>query len=54
MEKTQNDYKKIESKLNNQNFMANAPEEVRADVQEKAKNFQEKIQSLNTLLDSFM
>ncbi len=54
MEKTQAEYKKVESKLNNQNFMANAPEEVRAEVNEKAKMYQDKLQSLNTLLDSFM
>ncbi|WPU65729.1 valine--tRNA ligase [Peredibacter starrii] len=54
MEKTQNEYKKVESKLNNQNFMANAPEEVRAEVQEKAKLFQDKLQSLNQILDSFL
>lgn len=54
MEKTQNEYKKVESKLNNQNFMANAPEEVRVEVQEKAKLFQDKLQSLNQILDSFL
>jgi valyl-tRNA synthetase len=54
MEKTQNDYKKVESKLNNQNFMANAPEEVRTEVLEKAKLFQDKLQSLNQILESFL
>ncbi len=53
MEKTQNEYKKVEGKLNNQNFMSNAPEEVRLEVQEKAKLFQEKLQSLNQILESF-
>ncbi len=53
MEKTQNEYKKVEGKLNNQNFMSNAPEEVRQEVQEKAKLFQEKLQSLNQILESF-
>jgi len=53
MEKTQNEYKKVESKLNNQNFMANAPEEVRAEVQEKARLFQDKLHSLTQMLDSF-
>lgn len=53
LEKTQNDYKKVESKLNNQNFMANAPEEVRTEVKEKAKLFQDKLQSLNQILESF-
>jgi valyl-tRNA synthetase len=54
IEKTQNEYKKVEGKLNNQNFMANAPEEVRAEVQEKAKMFQDKLQSLNQILETFM
>lgn len=54
IEKTQNEYKKVEGKLNNQNFMNNAPEEVRAEVQEKAKMFQEKLQSLNQILETFM
>ena len=53
LEKTQNEYKKVESKLNNQNFMANAPEDVRKDVQEKANLFQDKLQSLNQILESF-
>ena len=53
IEKTQAEYKKVEGKLNNQNFMANAPEEVRTEVQEKAKQFQDKLQSLNQILDSF-
>ncbi len=53
MEKTQNEYKKIESKLNNQNFMSNAPEEVRAEVQDKARMFQDKLNSLNQILESF-
>jgi valyl-tRNA synthetase len=54
MEKTQNEYKKVESKLNNQNFMSNAPEEVRAEVQEKAKMFSDKLLSLNQILESFL
>jgi len=54
MEKTQNEYKKVEGKLNNQNFMNNAPEEVRTEVKEKARMFQEKLQSLNQILESFM
>ncbi len=54
MEKTQNEYKKVESKLNNQNFMSNAPEEVRAEVQEKAKMFSDKLISLNQILESFL
>jgi valyl-tRNA synthetase len=53
MEKTQADYKKIEAKLSNVNFMANAPEEVRTEVIEKAKLFQDKLTSLNEILESF-
>jgi valyl-tRNA synthetase len=53
MDKTQNDFKKVEAKLNNQNFMANAPEEVRVEVQDKAKQFQDKLHSLNQILESF-
>jgi valyl-tRNA synthetase len=53
MEKTQADYKKVESKLSNVNFMANAPEEVRVEVTEKAKLFQDKLASLGEILQSF-
>lgn len=54
MEKTQNEYKKVESKLNNANFMQNAPDDVVVEVKEKAKAFQEKLSSLNEILNSFM
>ena len=53
MEKTQAEYKKVEAKLTNANFMSNAPEEVRAEVKEKAKLFQDKLTSLNEILASF-
>jgi valyl-tRNA synthetase len=53
IERTQNEYKKVEGKLNNANFMNNAPEEVRTEVQEKAKTFQDKLDSLNEILKSF-
>lgn len=53
MEKTQSDYKKVEAKLNNSNFMQNAPEEVVVEVREKGKAFQEKLASLNEILNSF-
>jgi valyl-tRNA synthetase len=53
MEKTQGEYKKVEAKLSNANFMANAPEEVRAEVMEKAKLCQDKMNSLNEILKSF-
>ncbi len=53
MEKTQAEYSKVHAKLNNANFMNNAPEEVRAEVQEKAKLFQDKLASLTEILQSF-
>ncbi len=53
MEKTQNEYRKIEVKLNNSNFMQNAPEEVVVEVREKGKAFQDKLASLNEILNSF-
>ncbi|HXH73763.1 MAG TPA: valine--tRNA ligase [Bacteriovoracaceae bacterium] len=53
MDKTQSDYQKVEAKLNNENFMRNAPEEVKTEVHEKARAFQEKITSLNEMLNSF-
>ncbi len=54
IEKTQNELKKVEAKLNNQNFMGNAPEEVRAEVHTKATLFQEKLTSLDQILETFM
>jgi valyl-tRNA synthetase len=53
LEKTQNEYKKVEAKLNNTNFMQNAPEDVVVEVREKARTFQEKLSSLNEILNSF-
>lgn len=53
LEKTQADYNKVEAKLSNVKFMANAPEEVRIEVTEKAKLFQDKLNSLNDILQSF-
>jgi len=53
MEKTKAEYSKVEGKLNNTNFMQNAPDEVKAEVKEKAKLFQDKLTSLNEMLDSF-
>ena len=53
IERTQNDYRKVESKLGNENFMRNAPEEIRLEVREKAKLFQDKLTSLNDILASF-
>jgi valyl-tRNA synthetase len=53
LEKTQNEYKKVEAKLNNNNFMQNAPDEVVFEVKDKARLFQEKLTSLNQILESF-
>ncbi len=53
MEKTENEYKKVESKLSNEKFMNNAPEEIQNEVREKAKLFQDKLTSLNEILASF-
>lgn len=54
MDKTKADYSKIEAKLANANFVSNAPAEVLAEVKEKAAMFQEKLQSLDRILNSFM
>lgn len=54
IEKTQNEFKKVESKLKNENFMNNAPEAVRVEVKEKAKLYQDKLLSLNKILESFL
>lgn len=53
IEKTKAEYAKVEGKLNNTNFMANAPEAVRNEVLEKAKLAQDKLASLNQILQSF-
>ncbi len=54
MDKTKADYSKVEAKLANANFVSNAPAEVLAEVKEKAAMFQEKLQSLDRILTSFM
>jgi valyl-tRNA synthetase len=53
MDKTQADFSKVKAKLDNTNFMNNAPEEVRTEVIEKAKLFQDKLTSLTEILQSF-
>ncbi|MFP5457108.1 MAG: valine--tRNA ligase [Bacteriovoracia bacterium] len=53
IEKTQGDYQRVEAKLSNRTFVDNAPEDVVADVKEKARQFQEKLQSLQTMLGQF-
>jgi valyl-tRNA synthetase len=46
IEKTQKEYEKVEKKLKNPKFIENAPDDVVAEVKEKALNFEEKIKSL--------
>jgi valyl-tRNA synthetase len=53
IEKTKAEYARVEGKLNNENFMNNAPEAVRNEVLEKAKLAQDKLASLNLILASF-
>jgi valyl-tRNA synthetase len=53
IEKTQGDYQRVEAKLANSTFVDNAPEDVVADVKEKARQFQEKLQSLQNMLGQF-
>ncbi|MCT4643275.1 MAG: valine--tRNA ligase [Bacteriovoracaceae bacterium] len=51
--KLKKEYEKIEKKLNNKNFMENAPENVVVEVKEKASGFEEKIKSIENSLDNF-
>jgi valyl-tRNA synthetase len=53
IEKTKDDYQRIEAKLSNATFVDNAPEDVVLEVREKARQFQEKLQSLQTILGQF-
>lgn len=53
IEKTKQEYSKVEGKLKNENFMNNAPENVRAEVLEKGRLAQEKLASLEEILKSF-
>lgn len=53
IDKTQAEYKKVEVKLTNTNFMNSAPEAVVSEVREKARAFTEKLGSLNEVLRSF-
>ncbi len=47
------DHAKVESKIRNENFMKNAPEEVRIEVMNKDNGFREKIGSLKSNLVQF-
>jgi valyl-tRNA synthetase len=51
--KTVAEYNKYESRLNNENFMKNAPENVREEVRQGERDLKEKIQSLEENLVQF-
>jgi len=51
--KTTTDYQKYVSRMNNENFMKNAPENVREEVIEGERTLKEKIQSINENLVQF-
>jgi valyl-tRNA synthetase len=53
LEKTLKEYSKYESKMKNENFMKNAPEDVRVDVQTNERLLSEKIESLKSNLIQF-
>ncbi|MFG1483053.1 valine--tRNA ligase [Halobacteriovorax sp. HFRX-2_2] len=52
-DKTQKEFDKIGKKLNNEKFMANAPEEVVVEVRQKASDFEEKLNSLKEQIEQF-
>ncbi len=52
-DKTQKEFDKIGKKLNNEKFMANAPDEVVVEVREKAQAFEEKLKSLSEQIEQF-
>jgi valyl-tRNA synthetase len=51
--KTTVDYQKYVSRMNNENFMKNAPENVRAEVIDGERTLKEKIQSIEENLIQF-
>ena len=51
--KTTAEYKKYEAKMNNENFMKNAPENVRTEVEQNERELREKIQSIQENLAQF-
>ena len=53
LDKTKKEYEKVEKKISNDKFMANAPEAVVIEVREKALGFQEKIKSIENSLEAF-
>lgn len=53
LDKTMKEYSKYEAKMKNENFMKNAPEEVRADVEFNERSLKEKITSLQENLAQF-
>lgn len=53
IDKTKVEFEKYSKKLNNPKFMENAPSDVVAEVKEKAADYTKKLESLNTMLESF-
>lgn len=53
LSKTEADYKKYEAKMNNENFMKNAPENVREEVKRNEAELREKINGLRENLAQF-
>lgn len=53
LDKTKKEFEKVEKKISNEKFMANAPEAVVIEVREKAEGFQEKIKSIENSLEAF-
>lgn len=51
--KIEKEYEKVAKKLSNENFMANAPEEVRVEVKTKASEFEAQIKSIKENIEMF-
>ena len=53
LDKAQKEFQKLDKKLKNPNFKDKAPQEVFAEVEEKANELTEKISSLDKMLKNF-
>ncbi|MBK26672.1 MAG: valine--tRNA ligase [Halobacteriovorax sp.] len=53
LKKTEKEFLKYDKKLNNEKFMNNAPDDVKAEVRENAKEFEEKLKSIKENLKNF-
>ncbi len=53
LKKTEKEFLKYDKKLNNEKFMSNAPDEVKIEVRENAKEFEEKLNSIKENLQNF-